>query len=49
MQDEHKKYLADILYQDALRTSRAELQEVSFFSKKKQLILGRLNNSKFNM
>ena len=31
MQDEHKKYLADILYQDALRTSRAELQEVSFF------------------
>ena len=31
MQDEHKKYLADILYQDALRTSRAELQDVSFF------------------
>ena len=27
----YKKYLADILYQDALRTSRAELQEVSFF------------------
>ena len=27
----YKKYLADILYQDALRTSRAELQDVSFF------------------
>ena len=27
----YKKYLADILYQDALRTSKAELQEVSFF------------------
>jgi len=29
--DKYKKYLADILYQDALRTSKAELQEVSFF------------------
>ena len=28
---QYKKYLADILYQDALRTSKAELQEVSFF------------------
>ena len=27
----YKKYLADILYQDALRTSKKELQEVSFF------------------
>jgi len=27
----YKKYLADILYQDALRTSKAELQDVSFF------------------
>jgi len=27
----YKKFLADILYQDALRTSKAELQEVSFF------------------
>ena len=31
MSNEYKKDLADILYQDALRTSRAELQEVSFF------------------
>ena len=27
----YKKFLADVLYQDALRTSKAELQEVSFF------------------
>ena len=31
MEMAYKKYLADILYQDALRTSKAELQEVSFF------------------
>ena len=27
----YKKFLAHVLYEDALRTSKAELQEVSFF------------------
>ena len=31
MEDKYKKYLADILYQDALRTNSRQLQEVSFF------------------
>ena len=32
MSNEYKKYLADMLYQDALRMNRSELQEVSFYS-----------------
>ena len=31
MSNQHKKYLADVLYNDALRMSRSELQQVSFF------------------
>ena len=31
MENNYKKFLAHVLYQDALRTSKAELQEVLFF------------------
>jgi len=31
MSNEYKKYLADVLYQDALAMNRSELQEVSFY------------------
>ena len=29
--DKYKKYLADVLYQDALAMNRSELQDVSFY------------------
>jgi hypothetical protein len=29
--EEYKKYLADVLYQDALAMNRSELQDVSFY------------------
>ena len=29
--DSYKKYLADVLYQDALAMNRSELQDVSFY------------------
>jgi len=29
--DSYKKYLADVLYQDALTMNRSELQDVSFY------------------
>jgi hypothetical protein len=32
MSNQYKKYLADVLYNDALRMNRSELQQVSFFS-----------------
>lgn len=31
MENEHKKYLAHVLYEDALRMNKAELQNVLFF------------------
>ena len=31
MSNEYKKYLADVLYQDALAMNRSQLQDVSFW------------------